>query len=205
MKKCFFFIGWLFASLLQAQDSTTTQFPTSQTIKAKPKSDINYFTMYMGSSNGGGHLQSVFFNNWGLDFSYDLRSPLSSNVPEGYKPFFVLWGDGKVRDRYRSVSLNVLRKFPVSNKTRFGTEIGFAYLKYETPVFNHISGLFGGYFIERYEVQDAFGSRLRTSFDWLITPYWGFEFGVQGWLNTIRPHLTADIKMTLGFLRRKIR
>ena len=100
--------------------------------------------------------------------------------------------------------MNILRKFPISSRTRFGAEVGMAYLKYETPIFNHSSGFFGGYYIEKYDYQEALGSRLRASFDWLITPYWGLEFGLQGWLNPIRSYFTIDIKMTYGFLRKKV-
>lgn len=46
---------------------------------------------------------------------------------------------------------------------------------------------------------------MRVSFDYLLTRALGIEFGVLGHINPLRSYVRPDIKMTVGFLRKKIR
>lgn len=116
MKKVLFIVVWLFSSLLQAQDSTQS-FTIAQYSKVKPKSDINYFTLYLGNSPfSGGHIESIFYKNWGLGISYEFKPFATANVPQPYVRG--LFSSEFPYDFSRIASLNIIRKIPMTNRDK---------------------------------------------------------------------------------------
>jgi len=223
MKRFFIFpFLFLFVCSLQAQDDN---FRDSTIVMCEfytpPKSDINYFTLYAGLTPFlgthyaglilGTHIESIFYRNWGVGISYEFRAFLTENVPQPYYPGLICFGDdGKPRDFLRIASLNAIRKFPMTNRLRLGAELGLTYVQYETPIFEYKNSSGGflsfpsGYRQVGTKERTSFGSRTRVSFDWLLTRALGLEIGVLGQVNPIRSYVRPDIKMTVGFLRRKM-
>ncbi len=201
------------AQTAQAQDTLT-----KKSDKKSVKKNINYFTLYAGislSNTGlGVSLESIFYKNKGVGITREMTAFVTPNYP---KPYNGGWfGNNEPHSLVNFSTVSMIQKFStIHQRIRFGTEIGVSLVELETPNFKYVesnsfSGGFSlgspsGYRIADYITQKTTGIRLRASIDWLLTRSLGLELGAKANINSLHSNWGMDVKLTTGFLRRRIK
>jgi hypothetical protein len=155
----------------------------------------------------------ILSSNWGGSINGKSAGFKAKNMPEDFKPRYVLFfSTGTPIDRISIISFCVLREFASPTKLiRFGIESGPSIVSYTEAEFQRDSiskptFLTGpSNYKTTYKLKETFGLAIRAKFEVPLTRYAGVEFAANCTLNSLHNFFSAEFQVNIGLVREKLR
>ena len=204
-------------------------FYTPFTITAQTKESFIRKIYLQGAAGSntidGGHgevgLQAVFNNKWSATVSYHSLSMDPKNLPPDYEPgtgvvlFFIPYSDEVILDM-SLFSFTAGKYFQTGKKSWITTEGGLSIVNGEVANFQRTTAtttaplgvLFGvmgttSNYNTTVEKKSTVGAMIRADYNWAFSRYFGLGAGVFANFNSIQSPVGFNLKLTMGFMRKK--
>ncbi len=161
----------------------------------------------------GVHSTFILSNNWGGSISFKEKVFTARNLPKNYdNSSFIIIGDGIPNDYLDIYSIMILKEFSRKDtkRQRFGIEAGPSFISYSEAHFKYSAKSyswfdFGSNYDTFYTTENTFGISLRAKAELPLTQAFGIEFAAYTNINRFHSFIGAEIYLTLGSVREKIK